>query len=324
MTQELPEGVEPSATAPAAIPEPAATPAATPATTNAPTPPVEAQLRREVNRMRTMIIASLVALAIVLVALGAALISVQSSVTKLSTQVTELSAAAAAAVEAGQQAQAQPQEQARPQPEPQPTALPDPPQIPDGIALPDGVDAAGAFLIGDTTPEDVVEVYVDYQCPYCQRWEDQIGTALAERALQPDSGLLLKQYNLAFLGEQNRNLDPPGASARAAAAAACVLHGEGQQVFSRFNTAVFAKADPAEPATQFTSDVLAGWAAELGVSDDTLACIEEGRYVPFVAISTQAGFGRGVQGTPTVVLNGRLVQDGFGDSELIGLIGQPS
>ena len=78
---------------------------------------------------------------------------------------------------------------------------------------------------------DVVEVYVDYQCPFCQRWEESIGTPLAAKALQPGSDLLVKQYNLAFLGEASPTLTPAGASARAASAAACVINHDGVETF---------------------------------------------------------------------------------------------
>ncbi|HEV8024917.1 MAG TPA: thioredoxin domain-containing protein, partial [Candidatus Nanopelagicales bacterium] len=74
-----------------------------------------------------------------------------------------------------------------------------------------------------------------------------------------------------------------------------------------------------EPATQFATELLTGIASELGASSETVACIDEGRHIPFVAASTQNGFGRGVQGTPTVIVNGRTVENSFADNELIGL-----
>jgi protein-disulfide isomerase len=165
----------------------------------------------------------------------------------------------------------------------------------------------------------VVEVYLDYQCPYCQRWESEVGSVLTERALQPGSDLLVKHYVLAFLGESSPTLDPPGASARAASAALCVIEGEGPEAFVRFSEEVYASADSSEPASQFATDVMSSLAASLGVSDGTLDCIDQERHVTFVALGTQTGFGRGVQGTPTVVVNGRTVESSFSDAELLAL-----
>jgi len=197
--------------------------------------------------------------------------------------------------------------------------LPAAPALPSGIPIPNGLDESGAVLVGDANASNVVEVYLDYQCPYCQRWESEIGSALTERALQPGSDLLVKHYVLAFLGETSPTLDPPGASARAASAALCVIEGEGQEAFMAFSEQVYASADPSEPASQFATQVLANLAASLGVSDSTLECIDQERHVTFVALGTQTGFGRGVQGTPTVVVNGRTVESSFSDQELRAL-----
>jgi protein-disulfide isomerase len=197
--------------------------------------------------------------------------------------------------------------------------LPAAPALPSGIPIPNGLDESGAVLVGDANASNVVEVYLDYQCPYCQRWESEIGSALTERALQPGSDLLVKHYVLAFLGETSPTLDPPGASARAASAALCVIEGEGQEAFTAFSEQVYASADPSEPASQFATQVLANLAASLGVSDSTLECIDQERHVTFVALGTQTGFGRGVQGTPTVVVNGRTVESSFSDQELRAL-----
>jgi protein-disulfide isomerase len=241
--------------------------------------------------------------------------SLRSEVSALTTQVEDLSARATEA-----QAQAPSSESQAPAAEPAaPQVQSQAPQFPEGSIAPVGADAAGAILIGDPNAANVVEVYVDYQCPYCQRWESEIGTSLIQRALEPNSGLLVKQYNLAFLGETSQDLQPPGASARAASAAACVLEGDGVETFVSFNASIFASADPSEPPTQFATQVLSDLAQELGAGDASIACIEEERFVPFAAISTQAGFARGVQGTPTVLINGTLVESAFSDPALLAL-----
>lgn len=243
--------------------------------------------------------------------------SLRVEVSALTAQVHDLRAET---TEAHERTQAQAAESGAPGVEStEPQVQSQPPRFPEGAVAPVGTDVAGAILIGDPQAATVVEVYVDYQCPYCQRWEHEIGAALMQRALQPGSGLLVKQYNLAFLGETSQDLQPPGASARAASAAACVLEGDGVETFVSFNASVFASADPSEPPTQFATPVLADLARGLGAGDASIACIEEERFVPFAAISTQAGFARGVQGTPTVLINGTLVDSAFSDPALLTL-----
>jgi len=278
-----------------------------------------------ISTVRAIAIAALVLVVLMIVGAVLGFAVLRGQVSMLSAQVTALqdeqtqlldrieNQPAPAAASEGQQQQQQGQS------ETSVAQLPAAPALPSGIPIPDGLDESGAVLVGDPNASNVVEVYLDYQCPYCQRWESEVGSALTERALQPGSDLLVKHYVLAFLGETSPTLDPPGASARAASAALCVIEGEGPEAFVRFSEEVYASADSSEPASQFATDVMSSLAASLGVSDGTLECIDQERHVTFVALGTQTGFGRGVQGTPTVVVNGRTVESSFSDAELLAL-----
>lgn len=286
-----------------------------------------ASVRMATATARAMAIAALVLVVVVIAAVALGFVMLRGQISTLSTQVTSL-----------QEQQAQALEQPASAPSVQggqeaPTAdgdgaasgsvvpqLPAAPTLPSGVRVPGGVDQAGAVLVGDPDASNVVEVYLDYQCPYCQRWEADLGRVLTERALQPDSDLLVKHYVLAFLGETSPNLDPPGASARAASAALCVAEGEGPAAFAEFSEQVYASADPSESASLFGIDVMADIARQIGSADATIECIEQERHVAFVALGTQAGFARGVQGTPTVTFNGRTVENAFADPELLSLL----
>ena len=277
-----------------------------------------ASLRGQVRTVRYLVLACLGLLVVVAVGLGIGLASSRAQLSDLSAQVAALSEQASAASAAAAGAGASSDGGAAQQPAAV-EQLGAAPALPEGTAIPAGADGAGAILIGDPEAANVVEVYVDYQCPFCQKWEAEIGAALAAKALQPGSGLLVKQYNLAFLGETDPSLSPAGASARAASAAACVLDADGAETFVAFNQAVFAAADPAEPPTQFSAEALIELATGAGASAAAVACIEAEGQVPFVAASTQAGFGRGVGGTPTVIVNGQTVGNPFTDPALLAL-----
>ncbi len=193
------------------------------------------------------------------------------------------------------------------------------PALDSSIAVPGGADSTGAILIGDPAATDVVEVYVDYQCPYCQQWESLVGAALVDRAIEPGSGLLVKQYNMAFLGETSSSLVPAGASARAANAAACVMDVDGPEVFVPFSASIFGAADPSEPPGQFPAKQLVSLAKAAGASAEAVTCIEDEKHVPFVAATTQGAFVRGINGTPTVVLNGVKLANASADERLTSL-----
>ncbi|MFY9232608.1 MAG: thioredoxin domain-containing protein [Candidatus Nanopelagicales bacterium] len=284
--------------------------------------PGMASLRGAVSTVRILVIACLALLLVLSAGVVLGIASVRGQVDELSAQVAALGSAPAAAVvnPAPEEAAAAQQAPQAPQEEPVDTVLSTAPSLPEGTVIPAGADSGGAILVGDPNAANVVEVYVDYQCPYCQRWEQEIGAPLIDKALTPGSDLLIKQYNLAFLGEANPSLDPPGASARAASAAACVVEGEGADVFIAFNSAIFDSADPAEPASQFSTATMAELARQLGAGDATVVCIEEERHVPFAAVSTQAGFGRGVGGTPTVLFNGQVLENPFADPALSAIL----
>lgn len=283
--------------------------------------PGVASLRGQVRTVRYLVLACLALLVVVAVGLGIGLASSRAQISDLSAQVSALSEQQAAAATAGATAAGGAPESGGGAAQ-QPAAVEQlgaAPALPEGTAVPAGADGAGAILIGDPGAANVVEVYVDYQCPFCQRWEAEIGAGLAAKALQPGSDLLIKQYNLAFLGETDPSLSPAGASARAASAAACVLDADGTETFVAFNQAVFAAADPAEPPTQFTAEALTKLATGAGASADAVACIESEGQVPFVAATTAAGFGRGVGGTPTVIVNGQTLGNPFTDPALLAL-----
>jgi protein-disulfide isomerase len=278
--------------------------------------PGVAGLRSQVRTVRYLVIACLALLVLLALGLGVGLATSRAQIEDLSAQVSALSEQAAAAAQPATTAAAPtaPQAEAVKQ-------LATAPTLDAGTALPAGADPTGAILIGDPNASNVVEVYIDYQCPFCQKWEATVGRALAEKAMQPGSDLLIKQYNLAFLGETSATLSPAGASARAASAAACVLDVDGIDVFVPFSQSLFVTADPTEPPGQFTADVLTGLATQAGASPEAIACIEAEQNVPFVAATTQAGFGRGVGGTPTVVVNGQTLGNPFTDPALLALGG---
>ena len=308
----VPDDPQPAPTTVVGYPSTAAGMSIPPSATGGQANPGMASLRSAVSMVRVLVIASLALLLVLSAGVVIGIASLRSQVDALQAQVADLAEAppAAAPAAASSGGGAAPAEQAGP------AQLGPASALPGDVLLPAGVDATGAVLIGDPEAANVVEVYVDYQCPYCQRWEQEVGTALASRALTPDSGVLVKQYNLAFLGEESPTLEPPGASARAASAAACVLEGEGPEAFVAFNTALFGSPDP---ASQFVVEALAVLAQDVGASPATVTCITENRHVPYVATSTQTGFGRGVGGTPTVLVNGRTVANPFEDAELKAL-----
>lgn len=269
----------------------------------------------EVARLRQGIILGFVVLLGVGIAAIVLAVLSRSEVLALREQVAGYELAAQAAAQAAQAPQAAPESQ----------AAQAPPQITESLPMqgtaPRGADEFGALLLGNRQGSSVVEVFVDFQCPFCQRWDQQIGDALVNRALMEGSDLLVKVNPLAFLGETTADLSVPGASARAANAAACIAEYEEPAVLARYIAAVYAAADPSEPAGQFPETQLVDIAVSAGAGTQTTECIRTGDFMPYIAEVTRNSFVRGVGGTPTVILNGSQLQDPFESPELQSLAG---
>lgn len=258
-----------------------------------------------------LLIAAVVLLAVLTLGSLTALVNMVGQMYDLQAQVTGMSVQLDRTVEAVENAPvaAAPAPSAAPSPDPS-APLTDAKEL-TGVDLPEGMDATGAVLLGSPEASMVVESFLDFQCPFCQRWEQSFGAQLSANALKEGSDLLMKVYPMAFLGETSPDLNPAGPSGRAANAALCVLDQAGPEGYAKMADSIFMKADPAEPPTQFQNEQLIKWAKEAGAPASVSSCIEDGTFLPAVAALTQGAFGRGVNGTPTVVINGqRLANPG--------------
>ena len=305
---------EPVTSGPAASGPVTSEPGTTPAVTGT------ASIGDALARLRQGIILGFIVLLVISIGSVVLAFMSRSEVAALQEQVSALQASAAAATQ---------QPSTEPEPATGATAAPGiaEPGIAEPMRLqgtkPRGADEFGALLIGDRGGSSVVEVFVDFQCPFCQRWDQELGDALISQALTEGSNLLVKVNPLAFLGETTADLSVPGASARAANAAACIAEHEEPAVLARYVAGVYEAADPSEPPGQFPPSQLVSIATGAGAGTQTTECIRTGDFIGYVAEVTRNSFVRGVGGTPTVVLNGSLVEDPFRSQELLALAANP-
>jgi protein-disulfide isomerase len=158
---------------------------------------------------------------------------------------------------------------------------------------PDGTRELAGLVLGTEGP--LVEVFEDYVCPFCARFELSSGAQLREAALGGELRLVV--HPIAFLTED---------SPRAANASACVYQHEDTDTWVAFHEGVYERQDPSEAAGQYTNEVLLGIAEEVGASAESASCIEGGDYLEWVAAITEQAFQRGVRGTPTVAIDGTV------------------
>jgi protein-disulfide isomerase len=163
---------------------------------------------------------------------------------------------------------------------------------------PTGLPAAG-MVLGRTDAPVRVEVYEDFQCPVCKRWGEDVFPGLVRNELTSGTASLTYR-GYAFIGPDSF------VAARAAWAA------ERQGKFWDMWATLYANQGLHENAGAFTTDRVVAMADLLGL-DHARFVADLGSAEAKAAVdgSSAAAVAAGVTGTPTVAVNGTLV-DGSG------------
>jgi len=173
-----------------------------------------------------------------------------------------------------------------------------------GSALPKNVAAMGAGLVvNPDAPANVptLDLYEDFQCPVCARFEEIFGLQIVD--LVKANQVRLVAHPLSFLDDNLRN----DSSNRAANAAACAADAD---KFLQFHAATF-QGQPKTEGAGYTDAQLKNFAVQAGLSGATLTSWEQcysakthNQWVESVQTQSEKD---GVNGTPTVLLNGKAL-----------------
>jgi protein-disulfide isomerase len=168
------------------------------------------------------------------------------------------------------------------------------------LVAPAGATDTGAISLGRADAPVKLELYLDYMCPFCGRFE-RANSADVQRLLT-DGTLRLELHPLSFLDKASNGTRY---STRAANAVATVADRAPDKVLA-FNAALYA-GQPAEDSTGLTDDEIATIAANAGVPADVVSNFGAETFQPWVATFTDTAFSKGgVTGTPTVKINGKV------------------
>lgn len=153
-----------------------------------------------------------------------------------------------------------------------------------------------SLVVGPSSAKTKVTVYEDFQCPYCRQFESQSRDFLREAAADGTAQVTYKPFNL---------LTQDDYSARALSAFATVLtKGTPAQALA-FHDQLFDN-QPYEAASDKPDTAkLRQWAEDAGVKKasvlDAIGPVDES----YVKQVTQAAVSAGVQGTPTILVDGK-------------------
>jgi len=182
-------------------------------------------------------------------------------------------------------------------------------ELPASIKLPKGVEKAdGGYVFGDPNAEIAVEVWADFQCPYCANFDSDAAEPLT--FAENNGAIRNEYYYAAFLS--------PG-SLVSANALGCAAD---QDKFKEFKSFAY-NLQTTQPG-EFTEDILVNAGKEIGIPDQDAyeVCVSEGTYNDYVLASTDLMPQRGVGGTPTVFVDGENVfQSGISFEDFLTRIG---
>ena len=166
----------------------------------------------------------------------------------------------------------------------------------------------GVTIGPKNAPHDVV-VYEDFLCPFCGEFEAETHEKLATLAEQGKVRVEYRPFNLlSSLGDY---------SARSAEAFSVVLDKSGPDVAKKFHDLLYENQPEEKGPFLSNADILklavqAG-ANEADVKDAITNADGKGAWVTG---ATQAALDAGVRSTPTILLDGKVFQDGRSPAEI--------
>jgi len=165
-------------------------------------------------------------------------------------------------------------------------------------AAPAGVTDGYAVTVGDKSATTTLTFYEDPQCPICAAFEGEVADDVAEAVA---AGRVKVEYRVvSFLDHASLN----DYSSRAANALMVVQNAAGEEAFAEMHRVLY-ENQPAEGTAGPDDDQLVAWAVAAGADEsDVREGIESGRYDQFIQNATDQMSQDGVNGTPTVLVDG--------------------
>lgn len=175
----------------------------------------------------------------------------------------------------------------------------DPPAASGKVVVPANGNASGAVPVGEPNAPVTVEIYYDYMCPACGAFESANGGEL-DRLLE-DGTVRVELRPISFLDGQSSGTE---FSTRAANAFATVADAAPDSVWD-FHAALYAH-QPEEGSKGLSDDEIATIAEDAGVPADVIDRFGDRTFDAWVASVTQKAFDSGIDGTPTVKIDGEV------------------
>ncbi len=162
--------------------------------------------------------------------------------------------------------------------------------------LPVNIDVpAGLPVLGNNNAKVTIVEFADFQCPYCGEWHKDVLPQLKSQYLDTGKARFVFM-DFPFLGEE---------SVKAAEAARCAMD---QNKFWEYHDKLFV-SQAGENAGAFADIKLKQFAKDIELDSAKFnSCLDARIYKSQVDESLQQGTGYGVISTPTIFINGIMVE----------------
>lgn len=171
--------------------------------------------------------------------------------------------------------------------------------VPEAVTRPVG----DGLMLGEITAPAKIEVFEDFQCPACVQFSEEIESLVLEKLVATGKAYYIF-HNYPFL-------DTNSAAKESRGAANASLCANEQGKFWEYHDVLFANWN-GENQGAFAPARLMEFATALKLNtEDFQACIDEDRYAAEVQASFDLGVEMGVEGTPTVFVNGVIITPGY-------------
>jgi protein-disulfide isomerase len=166
---------------------------------------------------------------------------------------------------------------------------------------------ADGEVIGQATAPVTVEEYGDFQCPHCRDFQEAVGPTITQ--LVKAGKIRFVYHPMAFLGPE---------SVAASNAATCAGD-EGK--FWPYHDLLFAEQAPVENSGFLSTGQLLAFGRQLGLTDSHfVTCVRNGTYVPWSNHITDEASQRGVNATPTILVNGQAAPNATTSQGLLAAV----
>jgi protein-disulfide isomerase len=167
--------------------------------------------------------------------------------------------------------------------------------------VPQNWPQANGKVLGPASAKVVLQEFADFQCPYCRQFHDTVLPQIISQYVA--NGKVRLEYHHLIVIDQNVG----GTESRRAAEASECASAQGR--FWDYFNLLFANQGT-EGSGAFSDSRLKAFAGAVGLDSSQFnSCLDSSQAAAAVRVDEALALSRGLNGTPSILVNGQLVQN---------------